>query len=327
VLRAFEELSARLGNAPGLVQGAGGNTSIKIADTLWVKASGKWLSEAAREDIFVGLDLAAVRARIAAGQGDQLADTVTSPAKALRPSIETTLHALLPHAVVLHVHSVRAIAYAVRRDAHAALTECLSGLRWALVPYRRPGLPLTEAVREALGAGPVDVLVLGNHGLVVGGKDCVAAEALLNDVERRLDGFRRAEAPPDLDGLAQTGFRLPQFEEAHRLAASPASVAIAGTGTLYPDHVVFLGSGAAVWGSQPTRAEPAPADPAILIVPGKGVLVRDGLSAGAEEMVRALALVVERIPDGADIAYLSRADEAALLNWDAEKYRKSLQAS
>ena len=42
----FRELSADLGRNPLLVQGAGGNTSIKEDGLLWVKASGTWLSEA-----------------------------------------------------------------------------------------------------------------------------------------------------------------------------------------------------------------------------------------------------------------------------------------
>ena len=38
---------------PLLVQGAGGNVSWKEEDTLWVKASGTWLSDASAEDIFL----------------------------------------------------------------------------------------------------------------------------------------------------------------------------------------------------------------------------------------------------------------------------------
>ena len=41
------------GANPLLVQGAGGNVSWKEEDTLWVKASGTWLSDASAEDIFL----------------------------------------------------------------------------------------------------------------------------------------------------------------------------------------------------------------------------------------------------------------------------------
>lgn len=41
---ALLDLSARVGADPDLVQGAGGNTSIKEGGTLWIKASGLWLA-------------------------------------------------------------------------------------------------------------------------------------------------------------------------------------------------------------------------------------------------------------------------------------------
>ena len=42
-----------------LVQGAGGNSSVKQDDVLWVKASGAWLSEAKEKEMFVPVELAA----------------------------------------------------------------------------------------------------------------------------------------------------------------------------------------------------------------------------------------------------------------------------
>ena len=53
----FCKLSAEIGRNPLLVQGAGGNTSIKEEDLLWVKASGTWLSEATEKKTMVAVDL------------------------------------------------------------------------------------------------------------------------------------------------------------------------------------------------------------------------------------------------------------------------------
>ena len=59
-------LSAKLGSNPLLTQGAGGNTSVKVGDALLIKASGKRLSQALSENIFVEMDnralVSAVRA-------------------------------------------------------------------------------------------------------------------------------------------------------------------------------------------------------------------------------------------------------------------------
>ena len=54
------EVSARLGEDLNLVQAGGGNTSWKENGTLWIKASGKWLVNAAREEMFVPVPIADV---------------------------------------------------------------------------------------------------------------------------------------------------------------------------------------------------------------------------------------------------------------------------
>lgn len=43
-LNELRRMSARVGSNILLVQGAGGNSSVKDGDVLWVKASGTWLS-------------------------------------------------------------------------------------------------------------------------------------------------------------------------------------------------------------------------------------------------------------------------------------------
>jgi rhamnose utilization protein RhaD (predicted bifunctional aldolase and dehydrogenase) len=101
-LRRLRELSARIGGDPLLTQASTGNSSIKLEGVLWIKASGKWMADAVHEDIFIPLDLAEVR-KCLKQRGD--------PAELnARASIETAMHAVMPHRVVLHIHSVDAIA-------------------------------------------------------------------------------------------------------------------------------------------------------------------------------------------------------------------------
>jgi rhamnose utilization protein RhaD (predicted bifunctional aldolase and dehydrogenase) len=66
--------------------------------------------------------------------------------------------------------------------------------------------------------------------------------------------------------------------------------------------------------------------PVALLVPNAGAIVRSDIVPGAEAMLACLALVAERLPAGARISYLPEDEERALLDWDAEKYRKALSA-
>ena len=137
MLRELAEFSAAIGRDPEQVQAAGGNTSTKEDGLLWVKASGLWLADALQQDIFVPVRLATVLEAVEAGEADPVTAAVAGELNpsGLRPSIETTLHALLPHRIVVHTHSVRTIALAIRADAEALLAERLDGLRWLCLLY------------------------------------------------------------------------------------------------------------------------------------------------------------------------------------------------
>ena len=92
------------------------------------------------------------------------------------------MHAVVPHRVVAHVHSVNTIAWAVRQDAESELAEKLSGLRWHWIPYVPSGRPLAEEMKKVADHRPdTDVFVLGNHGLVICGEDCNVVEDLLGE--------------------------------------------------------------------------------------------------------------------------------------------------
>ncbi len=326
---ALVALSARLGRDETLVQGGGGNTSLKYENDFWVKASGTWLAQAETRDVFVRLPLARVRALMTEADAESALAALTG-ADGLRPSIETSLHALLPHAVVAHVHSVNAITRAVRPDAETALARALDGLSWAWVPYRRPGLPLTEAIRSALAAAPVppDILLLANHGLVVGGHDCAAAEARLREVERRLALSPRQAPGPDLGRLQavnDAGWTIPDAPLLHAVGTDRIACAIAVRGTLYPDHVVFLGERADIADeNRPLSralADAAARPPVYVVVPGAGVLVSPTLSDGARAMLGCLAQVGLRSNTADTLHYLDSDDVAALIGWEAEAYR------
>ena len=113
------------------------------------------------------------------------------------------MHAALPHRIVLHVHCVNTIAWAVRSDACVQLQQLLKGLRWQWIDYIASGLPLSREIERAVSKNPeTDVFVLGNHGLIVCGRDLETLESLLADVERRLAIHPREPQPADLEALS-----------------------------------------------------------------------------------------------------------------------------
>ncbi|QND56994.1 class II aldolase/adducin family protein [Mesorhizobium huakuii] len=336
-LAALRALSASIGLNPLMTQAAGGNTSLKAGDTLWIKASGTWLKDALSDDIMVPVAMAplleAVEERDPAADKPQAFAIDELNPRGLRPSIETTVHALMPQRVVLHVHCVDTISLAVQADGEAEVTRRLAGIEWAYVPYFRPGLPLARGIAEKLRPG-VDVLILGNHGLVVAAETVAEAERLLHRVRSLLARPARATAAPDIAALtalaSDSVYRLPADAEAHAVALDAESRRMAEAGSLYPDHVIFLGQGSVVAKPGENAASVTArlgALPVAILFPGAGVLMRGDASAGADAMQRCLGDVTARVDVAARLNYLTAAENDELVNWDAEQYRQKLNAA
>lgn len=328
---APEELTAtaaELGSDPLLIQGAGGNVSIKAENSLWIKASGAWMRDALRRNIFAQVPLSPLLALREAGDFEAMDAFLQGggAVEQLRPSIETSLHALMPHAAVLHAHSVNGVAVSVLADGQVRFSDALArDLRGVFVPYTRPGAHLARAVAQALAAnGPADVVLLQNHGVVVGADRPRAAADLLREVERRLTLPARSLPKPDLRSARALETEAYCLAEAQSGAAlDPFLFEVLTRAPLTPDQVVFLGGAVGVSALCGECAGPAP----LVFKAGVGAFRRRDCTPGALSMIDALLDVAVRLPEGARVLGLAAAHAAALLDWEAEKYRKSLDVS
>ena len=329
---ALAAYSAALGSDPLLVQGAGGNISWKDGDTLWIKASGTWLADALQRDIFVPLSLAGVRSMMAAGEESFVSAVIG--ASTARPSIETSLHAALPHRIVVHAHPVDVLAICARKSGVEWLADRLLGLAWAIVPYAKPGVQLTAAVSEVCKQHPAaNVLILANHGLVIGGDSIEEVDALLQQVCARLRVVPRNGSGHDVrltttseHAWGQHGYVPATDSRWHAMALDECAIQLARRHwVMYPDHAVFLGARATI-----ADAALAPKDiektvalrPPCIFLEGVGVLQNAGITKAQRAMVQCFYDVAMRIDDAADAQSLSDAHISDLLNWDAEKYRQ-----
>src|SRR5260221_6478236 len=85
--------------------------------------------------------------------------------KAPNPSVETLLHAFLPHKFIDHTHSNAVLSLTDQPDGEE-LARDVFGKRAALVPYIMPGFALAKKASEVSRANPdVEALVLLKHGI------------------------------------------------------------------------------------------------------------------------------------------------------------------
>ena len=217
--------SRLLGRDPKLVLHGGGNTSVKTRgrdllgetiEVIHVKGSGWDMAEIEPAGL-PAVRLAPLRkTRALAALGDEemvaiLRSNLVDPA-APTPSVETLLHAFLPHKFIDHTHSSAVLSIANQPDSEAICREVYGG-RAALVPYVMPGFALSIRAAQVYEAQPqVEGLILLHHGIFTFGQTAqesyermIALVSLAE--ERRPAGktqvFVAADLPPASAPVAQ----------------------------------------------------------------------------------------------------------------------------
>src|SRR5438876_2555162 len=220
--------SRLLGGEPKLVLHGGGNTSVKTVmkglldeevEALCVKGSG-WDMAAIEPAGLPAVRLAPLRklrGREALSDEEmvrvQRANLLDPGAP--NPSVETLLHAFLPHKYIDHTHSTAVLSLADQPDAAERCAD-LYGRKMGLVPYIMPGFLLAKKAAEILDADPtVDGLVLLKHGVFTFGGTA------RQSYDRMIDAVTLAE-----ERLA----RRPRTV----FAAAPLPAAVAGVAEVAP---------------------------------------------------------------------------------------------
>lgn len=175
--------SRLIGSDPALVIHGGGNTSVKSKaktrvgeeiPVLFVKGSG-WDLDTIEPPGLPGVKLDPIlKLRKLNGLSDE--DMVNEQrinlldASSPNPSVETLLHAFLPHKFIDHSHADASLVIANQPNAEEICRE-IYGESFGLVSYIMPGFLLAKAAAEAYEKNPnVKGLVLINHGLFTFGE-------------------------------------------------------------------------------------------------------------------------------------------------------------
>src|SRR5581483_1017697 len=204
--------SRLLGGDRRLVLHGGGNTSVKTTaddllgethEVLCVKGSG-WdmaaIEPAGLPAVRLG-PLRRLRARDALSDEDmvrvQRANLIDPGAP--NPSVETLLHAFLPHKFIDHTHATAVLSLADQPDAAERCAELYRG-RLGIVPYIMPGFLLAKKAAEVFEEDPeVEGLVLIKHGIFTFADTARDAYermiAAVTDDETRLSQGRRHVFP------------------------------------------------------------------------------------------------------------------------------------
>ena len=279
--------SRLIGSEPDLVMHGGGNTSVKITrknvlgddvESICVKGSG-WDLDSIEPAGLPAMALAPLRAlrRLDALSDEEMVNQQRInlfDSTAPNPSVETLLHAFLPHTFIDHTHADAILALTNQPQGEALVREVL-GDGVVIVPYVMPGFQLARLAAELFEKQPEATgMVLMKHGLFSFASDArtsyertidfvdraeryLAKKLASSPASRTLDSAAHEAAlaaasrvAPILRGLLAQ--RSSDRDQPHRrvilehragpdvLAAvsDPSCEALAGRGPLTPDHVI-----------------------------------------------------------------------------------------
>ena len=198
--------SRLLGRDPALVLHGGGNTSVKTSvpdtlgrptDVLCVKGSGWDMAEIEPAGHPAVRLAPIVELRTLEKLSDEDMVNVQRcnllDSNAPNPSVETLLHAFLPHKFIDHTHSIGVLSVADQPNGGALCRE-LYGKRMGYVPYIMPGFLLAKKAAEVYEADPsVEGLILEKHGIFTFGDDAKQAyERMITHVTTAEDRLQKS---------------------------------------------------------------------------------------------------------------------------------------
>jgi rhamnose utilization protein RhaD (predicted bifunctional aldolase and dehydrogenase)/NAD(P)-dependent dehydrogenase (short-subunit alcohol dehydrogenase family) len=207
-LQQLVEISQFYGKDKRYVTAGGGNTSMKTADRIWIKASGFALSDIT-EDGFAMLDRGKLEKILTGAYAEdpfqrerEIKDDLAAAnfTKDRRPSVETSLHDLIQYKFVVHLHPtlVNGLMCGIEAAGHVLN---LFGEDALYIQYTDPGYILFKEVekqlqkyREKSGKDP-SIILLQNHGILVSAETVKEIQTTYEEIFRQLDSAVMQEPP------------------------------------------------------------------------------------------------------------------------------------
>lgn len=163
----FLKLSRWLSLEPSLVQGRGGNLSIKSHDRMVIKSSGMRVEDINLYNGYCVLEHKSDEVRIFGNEPDYTNYIrQKNMSERLTPSMETGFHLQIPNKYVVHTHPIHLNAILCSHEVKDILNILFHDIKYEFINYVPPGLELFKQIHPVRGKN--NIFLLQNHGLIIG---------------------------------------------------------------------------------------------------------------------------------------------------------------
>lgn len=329
----FKILSKYCGERFDLVQAGGGNSSVKIDNWMFIKASGYNLSAIDLNKGYVVIDNERLKKDIDIGNVTDVINYNVLGTK--RGSIETFMHAILKK-YTIHLHPIQLNRILIGKKARE---KCLSLYPAALIiDYLTPGIKVCNEIKSTYK--DENVIFLINHGVIITSDHIDEIYTLLDDViinfelslmDLKYDKYKNTNI---ISQLVNTIFNVDNVS--YLCQDSIINDYLRNKPNLFlenitfPDALIYCGvcilHAADVLNIETelsaykTKYE----EPPKIIIWEKNIYITSNSLNKCKEIEDVLKANLMILDSSGDKSYLSCEEICFLNNWDAEKYRKLL---
>lgn len=352
-MQGFIRISKYAGMRNDLAQAGGGNTSVKLDDqVMLVKSSGFQLADVNEDSGYTKINHRPIadyfKENIRAGEPSVLTEEAgkellkKAQIEGGRASIETFLHAVTGK-YTLHSHPTLVNVLTARKDCREILKQLFP--KAVFVPYEKPGAALAETYYKVCQAAEDTALIfLESHGLVVSGDSAQYVIDRTEEVLHKIAAYLQIpyEAYPNATKLWDVFAEIPELadkivylSENRFLCRETAGKNVLNeekwNHAFCPDCVVY-GSKKPLFltddftGKDIISYVEKNQVPAMVCFKGYFYILAESVKKAQEiENVMSFAAQVQMANLSHEMNYLNEGQQDALLNWDAEKYRRKLK--
>jgi len=329
----FKRLSKYCGERFDLVQAGGGNSSVKIDDWIFIKASGYNLSAVDLNKGYVVIDNERLKNDI---NGENVMDVINyNVLGAKRGSIETFMHAILKK-YTIHLHPIQLNRILIGKNARETCREIYPTA--LIIDYLTPGIKVCNEINRTYNNE--NVIFLINHGVIITSDHIDEIYTLLNEViikfelslmDLKYDKYKNTNIisqwintifnVDNLSYLCEERIINEYLMNKPNLFLEnitfPDALIYCGVSILHAADVLNIYTDLIAY---KTKYE----EPPKIIIVKKHIYITSNSLNKCKEIEDVLKANLMILDSSGDKSYLSCEEICFLNNWDAEKYRKLL---
>lgn len=334
------ELTKPFLNRTDLIQGPGGNTSVKNAEgEMFIKASGFRFDEMTNEKGISAVNYLNIRNYFYSVKPLNKVEEEAEMLKIVtqniliddqgvtfpKPSMETGFHAVLDQ-YVIHTHSVWTNLINCRSDRSSLISQLSQKFNVVEIPFVSPGFGLSYLVTDAIkqselsGKSRPDIFLLHNHGVIAHSVSMSHCAELLLELDKAIiDILGIQKSYPSTGIIGSDGEWIPESDYVNQLLKKYQCDAEFFDQVLFPDQTVFFKDQMLFNQSGKTRK--------ISINNFEIVYNCQHRDAKAiHETMTAYMFIFDFLTtDSAKIDFIGKSEIDYINNMDMEKHRKSIQ--